>query len=152
MIYNTFILYFILYASYICYSSLRYYDQLLMGPNQIYLTVWINILQDLHGQSSDFQVLMRFLKRDGEAISRISIGTCFQSWLARYGIAQSPYFSERGFSVWKKWKFRRLYVFPLNLKISFTMSIQVLINFGHKRIYTSLVKCYLVCVSSNNKG
>ena len=104
---------------YWCY---RYYDQLLMGPNQIYPTFWINILQDLHGQSSHFQVLMRFLKRAKEAASQISIGTCCQSWLARYGIASSPYFSERGFSVWKMWKFRRLYVFSLNLKISFIMS------------------------------
>ena len=47
---------------------------------------------------------MRFLKRVKEAASRISIGTCCQSWLARYGIARygiarygiamSPYFSE----------------------------------------------------------
>ena len=113
---------YIYFLSYICQSQLRYYDQLLMGPHQIYPTFSINILQDLHGQSSHFQVLMRFLKRAREAASRISIGTCCQSWLARYGIASSPYFSERGFSVWKMWKFRRLYVFSLNLKISFIMS------------------------------
>ena len=64
------------------------------GPNQIYPTFRINNLQDLHGQSSHSQVLMRFLKRVREATSRISVGTCFQSWLARYGIASSPYFSE----------------------------------------------------------
>ena len=46
----------------------------------------LNILQDLHGQSSQFQVLMRFLKRAREAASWISIGTCCQSWLARYGM------------------------------------------------------------------
>ena len=80
-----------------------------MGLNQIYLTFWINILQDLYGQSSHFQVLMRFLKKVREAHSRISVGTCCQSWLARHRIASSPYFSEWGFSVWKIWKFRRLY-------------------------------------------
>ena len=115
-------IYISIYASYISYSQLRYYDQLLMGPNQIYPTFWINILQDLHRESSHFQVLMRFLKRVRESASRISIGTCFQSWLERYGIASSPYFSERGFSVWKMWKFRRLYVFSLNSKISLIMS------------------------------
>ena len=67
---------YIYFLSYICQSQLRYYDQLLMGPHQIYLTFSINILQDLHGQSSHFQVLMRFLKRAREAASRISIGTC----------------------------------------------------------------------------
>ena len=32
------------------------------------------------------------------------------------------YFNERRFSVWKMWKFRRLYIFSLNMKISFIMS------------------------------
>ena len=41
-------------------------SQLLMGPNQIHPIFWINILQDLQGQ---------------EAASRISVGTCCQSWL-----------------------------------------------------------------------
>ena len=31
-------IYISIYASYISYSQLRYYDQLLMGPNQIYPT------------------------------------------------------------------------------------------------------------------
>ena len=62
-------------------------DQLLMALNQIYPTFWINILQDLHGQSSHFQVLMRFLKRARESALQISIGTCCQNWLVRYGIA-----------------------------------------------------------------
>ena len=71
-------------------------------------------MQDLHRQSSYFQVLMRFLKRARrEAASGISIGTCCQSWLAQYGIASSPYFSELGFSVWKMCKFQRLYIFSL---------------------------------------
>ena len=65
------------------------------GPYQIYLTFGINILQDLHGQSSHFQVLMRYLKRAR------SISTCHLSWLARYGIASSPYFNEQGFYFWK---------------------------------------------------
>ena len=92
-------IYMYICLAYICYSQLRYYDQLQMGPNQIYPTFWINILQDLQWQSSHFQVLMQFLKRAGEAASRISIGTCCQSWLAQYGIASNPYFNERGFSV-----------------------------------------------------
>ena len=68
-----------------------------MGPNQVYATFRINILQDLHGQYSHFQVLMRFLKRARKAASRTSTGTCRQSWLARYGIASSSYFDEGGF-------------------------------------------------------
>ena len=67
--------------------------------NQICPTFWINILQDLHGQSSHFQVLTRFLKRVREAASPISIGTCCQSWLARYGIASRPYYSNSVVSV-----------------------------------------------------
>ena len=84
-----------------------------MSPNLIYPAFWINILQDLHGQSSYFQALMLFLKRAREAASRIPIGTCCQSWLARYGITSSPYFIERGFSVWKMRKFRRSRIFFL---------------------------------------
>ena len=38
---------------------------------------------DLHGQSSHFQALMLFLKRTREGASRISIGTCCQSWIER---------------------------------------------------------------------
>ena len=37
-------------------------------------------------------------------------------------IALSPYFNERGFSVWKMLKFLRLYISSLNLKIWFIMS------------------------------
>ena len=37
---------------------------------------------------------MRFLKRAREAASRMLIGICCQSWLARYGIASTPYFSR----------------------------------------------------------
>ena len=70
-------------------------------------------MQDLHGQSSHFQVLMQFLKRAKEATSPFSMGNSCQSWLAQYGIASSPYFSEIGFSVWKMWKFRRWYIFSL---------------------------------------
>ena len=100
----------------ICFSQLRYYNQLLMDLNQIFPTVWVNILQDLHGQSSHFQVLMRFLKRAREAAKRISVDTCCQSWLVRYGIESSTYFSERGFSVWKMWKLWSLYTFFLTWK------------------------------------
>ena len=107
--------------TYVCFGYLRYYDQLLTSPNQIYPTFWINILQDLHGKSSHFQVLMPFLKRAREAASPISVGTCCQSWLARYEIASGPYLKKR-FSVWKMWKFRRLHIFSFNLKISFIMS------------------------------
>ena len=103
-------IYIYIYASHIiCFSWLRYYHQLLMSPNQIYSTFWINTLQDLYGKSLYFRQLMQFLKWDREAASGKSINTCWQSWLARYGIASSPYFSERGFAVWKMWKFRRLY-------------------------------------------
>ena len=64
-----------------------------MDPNQIYPTFWINILQDLQGQSSHFQVLMRCLKRARESASRVSMGTCCQSWLAlSHGVASSLYF------------------------------------------------------------
>ena len=41
------------------------------------------------------------LKRAREAASRVSIVTSCQSWLARYGIASSPYFTERGFFICK---------------------------------------------------
>ena len=44
---------------------------------------------------------MGFLKRAKEAVSRISVGTCYQSWLAQYGKASSKYLNEQGFSVWK---------------------------------------------------
>ena len=71
-----------------------------MGPTQKQLT-FLNTLQDLHGQSSHFQVLMRLLKRAREATSQILISTCCQSWLAQYEIASSPYLNEQGFSVWK---------------------------------------------------
>ena len=138
MIYNTFIYAYMPHIHMI--QLLRYYDQLQMGTYQTYPTFWINILQDLHGQSSNFQVLMRFLKGAREAASRISVGTWCQSWLARYGKASSPYFNEREFSVWKMWMFRGLYMFSLSFKIS----IQVLKNFDHKRIYTSLVICYMM--------
>ena len=111
-------IYICIYTSYISYN----YDKLLMGRNQIYPTFWIYIWQDLHGQSSHFHVLMRFLKRAREAASRISIGTCCQNWLAQHGIALNPYFNERRFSVWKMWKFRRLHIFSFNLKMSFIMS------------------------------
>ena len=84
--------------------------------------ILINILQDFNGQSSHFQVLIGFLKRAREAASRISIGTCCQSWLAQYGIVSSTHFNERRLSVWKMWKFQRLYIFSLNLKISLIMS------------------------------
>ena len=93
-----------------------------MGPNQICPTFWINSLQDLHRQWSNFKVLMWFLKRAREAASWISIGTCCYSWLAQYGIASSLDFSEWGFSVCKMWEFWRLHIFSLNLKISFIMS------------------------------
>ena len=84
--------------------------------------ILINILQGFNGQSSHFQVLIGFLKRAREAASRISIGTCCQSWVAQYGIVSSTYFNERRLSVWKMWKFQRLYIFSLNLKISFIMT------------------------------
>ena len=110
-----------------------------MGLNQIYPAFWINILQDLYGQAPHFHVLMQFLQSIREAVSRIIVGTCYESWLAQYGIASSLYFSERGFSVWKIWKFWRLYMFSLNLKISFFF---FLVN---REIYTGIknksVKC-----------
>ena len=49
------------------------HHHLLTGPSQICLSFLINILQDLHGQPSHFQVLMQFLKRVREAASRILI-------------------------------------------------------------------------------
>ena len=76
----------------------------------IFLTFWINILQDLQGQHLHFQVLMQFFKRAREAPSRISLGTCCQSWLARYGIASSPNFNK--FSIWRDVKvFEIVHVF-----------------------------------------
>ena len=60
--------------------------------------IW-NILQDLHGHSSHYQVFMRFLKRAREAASRISTSTCCQNWVAQFGIASSPYFNKREFPV-----------------------------------------------------
>ena len=95
-------------------DSFHAVHELLMSPNQIYPIFWINILQDLHGQSSHFQVLIRFLKR---ASWGILVGTCCQSWLARCGTALSPHFNEGFFYVWKIWNIRRLYIFSLNLKI-----------------------------------
>ena len=70
---------------------------------------------------------MQFLKRASEAASRISIGTCCQSWLARYGITSSPYFNEQEFSVWKMQSvgdctYFPLYIFSIDLKISSIMS------------------------------
>ena len=53
-------------------------------------------MKDLHGQSSHFEDLILFLKRAREATSWVSTDTCCQSWLARYGIASTPYFIERG--------------------------------------------------------
>ena len=125
VIYSTFLYFICIYASH-RYSTIKWdlRFQLLMGSNQLYPIFWINILRDLHGQSSHFQVLMWFLKRARETASWISIGTCCQSGLARYGIASNPYFNERGFSAWKMWKFRRLYIFSLNLKISLIMSVE----------------------------
>ena len=61
---------------------MRYYDQLLMSPYQVNPLFSINILNNLHGQSSYFQVLVGFLKRATEAASWISVATYCQSWLA----------------------------------------------------------------------
>ena len=98
---------------------MRYYHQLLMSPNEIYPTFWINILQDLH---DNLYISFNFLKGAREAASHISIDTWCQSWLSEYGIASSPHFNEREFSVWKMWKFWKLYIFSFSLKMSFIMS------------------------------
>ena len=87
--------------------------------------ILINILQGFNGQSSHFQVLIGFLKRAREAASRISIGTCCQSWLAQYGIASSPHFSERGFLA----KSRKFLPFD-NRKIFFLNNFSFFINVG----------------------
>ena len=63
--YNTFI-----YACMPHIYMFQLIEILLLGPNQIFATFWRNILQDPRGQSSHFQVLMRFLKRVREAASR----------------------------------------------------------------------------------
>ena len=126
-----------------------------MGPYQIYPIFWIKIWQDLHGQFSHLQASMRFLKRAKKAASRISIVTSYQSWLAQYGIASSPYFNEQGFSVWKMWKSGRLYIFSLNLKISLITSGECPFRY----LSTSIIGEFMHrwwnvdrCVPSNNKG
>ena len=113
-------IYICIYISYID-IYLRYYHHLLMGPDQLYSTLWINIFQDLHEKSSHSQVLMQFSKRARETAWQISLGTCCKSFWTRYEVAPGPYFNERWFSFWKIRKFWRSYVFPFNLKISIIM-------------------------------
>ena len=97
---------------------------------------------------------MWFLKRARQAASPVSIGTCCRSWLTRYWIASSPYLNERRFSVWKMWKFRRWYIFSLNLKISFIMSGECPFRYLQTSIIREFIHRWwnvIRCASSNKK-
>ena len=68
----------------LCYIFFMYYIFLVMLYVLYFIWRPIHIPNILNKYFAGSVILMRFLKRAREADSRISIGTCCQSWLARY--------------------------------------------------------------------
>ena len=96
-------------------------------------------LQQLHEHEIKGTFFIFFLNIGSEVEVRISSGKVFQSWLALYAMLSKPNVFVLGFWDWNIWKFLRLFVFSLSLK----MSLMISGDWPFRYLWTSTIRSSL---------
>ena len=94
-------------------------------------------LQQWHEYEIKGTLFIDVLKTGSEIAFLAFSGTFLQSWLAQYAVLSKPNFAALGFWDSNTWKFFRLEVFSLSLKMAFIIS-------GHFKYYEVNGKKYLL--------